>query len=1175
MKKVFKVKEKDSILQEYEEIRKELGKAKYEALNKYLATHKNILLSDVYYNENEWNKFDAWFRNGMKDCESTAVVDSSNYVIYKSGSDIMGTNEDNYNTRIQNAREIQNFTRQGFSNVQEVVEYVKKYFKVPGKIIVKDGGITERLEEANEIIKENLEDSISEQEALAQIVKADKRFSDPRTQIKYVGKAKTTTGKEMDKYVVGIKGGPIQYNAYFWENGKLNYISTAPKGTINDAEDFITYFTNKSFSSAGNFLDYVHYKFGDYKWSNNSDGSMNVVVNGKRYRVTFDYSNTTDPDAKCKIKSIKAVDRKSVKDADPTYRSVWMKVKEYVKNHYNFNYKNDFRGLMDFLNNQYGGSIDEDKVYDILRDLNGKGYIIFVKDSKLKDAHIYLFAKSDINRSDIEEAKKYGLEVLGTNRNGSEVNLVMRGDLANLKKYAKEYLDYVLHPGYLYRENEFAGKITRDEEIKNTDKAPNSSMVNELKRKVEEFKRRGYDEEDLKITVDGNKVWFTGELSYSTHEKLANELDKIVAKYDKDAYFDAETSGRWVAHFFDNKTTDAKTFRNQKEFEEYAIKNFGKGQVHQNESDVTGDSYIYVTPKGTIYYTIKENGTIETDIKDSKLKDSHNYNIKEKQQITVIAPYDDADYYWAKFEYDMPNGELWSVINSNHRVEKKITVKNTNQIISELEKYNANIKPRIVKDSKVKDDEVYHITKEQWNKIPNAYKGKTPDGKRTVFAAFVYPNGGTTLLTEGAHFVIDSKIKDDLKYKVGSWLQVDHDCEKLQKWHNAPFWKIEDIIDKEKKFYLISAKNLKQVISERDIDKMMTVTDAKLKDYESNVNKSSAYKIIEKFPNGYGVAQTPDDGLFYVFDKTGKVLYGSYAFRSNAVEAAKNMKDAKLKDTWKHIENYKDVEIYRDDDTGDYGFSHNKGKRLYNTHSKSLEKAKKIIEKDLEFLGLDAKMKDYQSYVGFAGAEKLKQDIKNYNGNPAVFSYFLKPKQASSIELMGAIINKQEFFLTMVMKTATYKGDLAGAKKDALRAVDEITKTWKSLSYEDSAIKDGKYVINNMNDLKRLFTNFPKGDVDISYGRSGFYYHIRPKADGKVSLGSAGYDGTFNTLKEALEWVVYDFRDLILNVNPDGSDRDSAIKDNKTYKVTHKDKSYKVKAKSKRDAALIVARKVK
>lgn len=104
-----------------------------------------------------------------------------------------------------------------------------------------------------------------------------------------------------------------------------------------------------------------------------------------------------------------------------------------------------------------------------------------------------------------------------------------------------------------------------------------------------------------------------------------------------------------------------------------------------------------------------------------------------------------------------------------------------------------------------------------------------------------------------------------------------------------------------------------------------------------------------------------------------------------------------------------------------------------------------------------------------------------------------------------------------------------------------------TVSYRDSAIKDGKYIINNMNDLKRLFTNFPKGDVEISYGRSGFYYNIRPQADGKVSLGSAGYDGTFNNLREALEWVAYDFRDLILNVNPDGSDRDCAVRDSNNY----------------------------
>lgn len=84
------------------------------------------------------------------------------------------------------------------------------------------------------------------------------------------------------------------------------------------------------------------------------------------------------------------------------------------------------------------------------------------------------------------------------------------------------------------------------------DRAIPSSLINELNRKLEEFKRRGYDESDLEINVEGNKIWFTGELSYNTHWKLAEELDKILQKYNKDAYFDAETTGRWFA-VYDSK----------------------------------------------------------------------------------------------------------------------------------------------------------------------------------------------------------------------------------------------------------------------------------------------------------------------------------------------------------------------------------------------------------------------------------------------------------------------------------------------------------------------------------------------------------------------------------------------------------------------------------------------
>lgn len=51
-----------SILQEYESIRKSIGEDKYNAINEYLTEYPQVYLSDIYYNENEWNKFEEWYR---------------------------------------------------------------------------------------------------------------------------------------------------------------------------------------------------------------------------------------------------------------------------------------------------------------------------------------------------------------------------------------------------------------------------------------------------------------------------------------------------------------------------------------------------------------------------------------------------------------------------------------------------------------------------------------------------------------------------------------------------------------------------------------------------------------------------------------------------------------------------------------------------------------------------------------------------------------------------------------------------------------------------------------------------------------------------------------------------------------------------------------------------------
>lgn len=72
---------------------------------------------------------------------------------------------------------------------------------------------------------------------------------------------------------------------------------------------------------------------------------------------------------------------------------------------------------------------------------------------------------------------------------------------------------------------------------------------------------------------------------------------------------------------------------------------------------------------------------------------------------------------------------------------------------------------RIVKfedSNTITDAEIPHITKEQWNKIPKDYKHVDPKtGKKMAFAGSLgIAPGGTTLLTEGKHFIIDADIED-------------------------------------------------------------------------------------------------------------------------------------------------------------------------------------------------------------------------------------------------------------------------------------------------------------------------------------------------------------------------------------------------------------------------------
>lgn len=68
---------KDSLLQEYSYIRRQnenkYGKDFYQYVEKYLKIHPELLLSDLYYRESEWNNFMDWYKSNKKLKDSKGV----------------------------------------------------------------------------------------------------------------------------------------------------------------------------------------------------------------------------------------------------------------------------------------------------------------------------------------------------------------------------------------------------------------------------------------------------------------------------------------------------------------------------------------------------------------------------------------------------------------------------------------------------------------------------------------------------------------------------------------------------------------------------------------------------------------------------------------------------------------------------------------------------------------------------------------------------------------------------------------------------------------------------------------------------------------------------------------------------------------------------------------------
>lgn len=119
-----------SILQEYEEIKKIIGKEKWSSIDTYINTYKqDIILNQIIYNPHNFNEFNNWFYENIKllKVEVSNVWDSDygdvccNATLYKNGEKLakINTSYDDYSIKYNN----------GFSKEPVSEEEMKNNFK--------------------------------------------------------------------------------------------------------------------------------------------------------------------------------------------------------------------------------------------------------------------------------------------------------------------------------------------------------------------------------------------------------------------------------------------------------------------------------------------------------------------------------------------------------------------------------------------------------------------------------------------------------------------------------------------------------------------------------------------------------------------------------------------------------------------------------------------------------------------------------------------------------------------------------------------------------------------------------------------------------------------------------------------------------------------------------------
>lgn len=225
-------------------------------------------------------------------------------------------------------------------------------------------------------------------------------------------------------------------------------------------------------------------------------------------------------------------------------------------------------------------------------------------------------------------------------------------------------------------------------------------------------------------------------------------------------------------------------------YADFTIRHSGKRLADLKTKDINEAKRVierqisFLMDETTVSRWIKKNGTVESAI----IRHGNGYTfysaiIKEDKDFGSL---DEAEQYAKSLGYTKKQNVSDSAINDTEyailhptryeflSIGGRSWVKEDSNIIQRFISEDAaklfgdryvRGQYRIVKfedSNTITDAEIPHITKEQWNKIPKDYKHVDPKtGKKMAFAGSLgIAPGGTTLLTEGKHFIIDADIED-------------------------------------------------------------------------------------------------------------------------------------------------------------------------------------------------------------------------------------------------------------------------------------------------------------------------------------------------------------------------------------------------------------------------------